>query len=215
MSWRAVALVGALALGGCTTMTRPTTIPDEAAWSARRAELGALARWQLEGKVAIAAGPDSWSGSLTWEQEGERLEFRFSGPFGIGGLRIWGGPGALQVRTHKGETFTIVDPERDLEERLGWSVPVLSMRYWMVGVPAPGAAAEARVDGAGRASELVQQGWTVRYAEYQEVGALELPRRFTIERDRVRIKVAADRWTLAAGGAPSAAPDAFGDELDL
>jgi len=194
-------------------MVRPTAPPDEPAWAARRAALEPLDRWQVDGRVAITTRDDNYSGSLSWIQTGAALEFRFSGPFGLGGLRIWGEPNALWVKTHQGETFSIADPERDLAERLGWSVPVLSMRYWIVGIPAPGLPAEATVDRRGRASELVQQGWTMRYAEFEQVGELELPKRFTIERDGVRIKVVAERWRI---GAPaSAAPDAFSDELDL
>jgi outer membrane lipoprotein LolB len=183
---------------------------DQQAWGERQGALAPLDQWDLEGKVAISAGRDAYSGSLSWAQDGAALDFQFKGPFGIGGLRIWGGADALTVKTHKGETFTVTDPERDFGERLGWSLPIRSMRYWMAGIPAPGAAFEAEVDRQGRPTRLVQQGWTVTYAEYQKVGALELPKRLEIERDTVRIKVVAERWAFKGGAGPAVDDDDSG-----
>ncbi|MND08235.1 hypothetical protein D3C83_307210 [compost metagenome] len=51
------------------------------------------------------------------------------------------------------------------------------------------------------------------YAEYQRVGAHELPRRLEIERDAVRIKVVAERWTFAAAGAGPEVDDDTGMDL--
>jgi outer membrane lipoprotein LolB len=205
--------LAALLLGGCVTMRKAET-PDEAAWAARRAAFAPLDAYRLSGRISIAAGRDGWSGTLSWEQSGEALDFRFTGPFGIGGLRIWGGADGLDVRTHKGEQFRVTDPERDFNERLGWSLPIRAMRYWLLGVPAPDDAFDARVDGQGRAVELDQRSWRVTYDEYMRVESHELPKRFVIERDAVKIKVVVDRWTLA-GGAP---PEVHGgglDDLDL
>jgi len=183
---------------------------DQQAWAARQGALASLDEWALEGRVAIDAGRDGYSGSLSWVQDGEALDFRFKGPFGLGGLRIWGGAESLTVKTHKNETFTVTDPERDFGARLGWSLPIRSMRFWMAGIPAPGSDATAAVDGRGRPLRLEQQGWTVTYAEYQKVGALELPKRLEIERGEVKIKVIAERWTLKGGAGPAVDDDDSG-----
>lgn len=207
-------LCALLTTGGCTTMGQRSA-GDQAAWGERQGTLAPLDHWTLDGRVAITAGRDGYSGSLSWAQDGAALDFQFKGPFGFGGLRIWGGADSLTVKTHKGETFTVTDPERDFSERLGWSLPIRSMRYWMAGIPAPGSAFEAEVDGAGRPLRLEQQGWTVTYDEYQTVGALELPKRLTIERDTVRIKVIAERWNMKDAGGAGPTVDDLGGEFDL
>jgi len=192
-----LALSAALVLvAGCTPVIRDGGVGDADAWAARRGTLAPRDQWRLEGRVAIDAGHEGYTGSLTWDQQGGSLEARFDGPFGVGGLRISGDGGGLTVRTHRGETFTVTDPERDLGARLGWSLPIHSMRYWMAGIPAPGAPFSAEVDGLGRPRTLVQHGWTVSYGEYRPSGDLDLPRRLTLERDAVRIKLVAERWTL-------------------
>lgn len=184
-------------VGGCTTLT--TREPgDPVAWEARRVALVAFDAWQLDGRVAIAAGDEGYSGSLAWVQSGATLDFRFQGPLGFGGLHIHGSADLLTVTTSKGETFTVTDPERDLEAKLGWSLPLNGMRYWMVGIPDPAAAFSADYDGAGRPREIRQSGWVVRYDAFHDAASLAaaaLPRRFTVERDAVRIKVVAERWT--------------------
>ena len=189
-----------LGVAGCTTRPTLREPGDAAAWDARRALLTPLHAWQLEGRVAIAAAGEGYSGTLAWIQAGATLDFRFKGPLGFGGLHIRGDAVALIVTTSKGETFTVTDPERDLDDRLGWSLPVHSMRYWMTGIPDPARAFAADYDGAGRPREILQQGWAVRYAEFQRVDSgstpLQLPRRLTIERDDVRIKVVVERWIL-------------------
>ena len=210
---RGLALGALLASGGCSTMGIDKGEGDQQAWGERQGALAPLDRWDLEGRVAIDAGRDGYSGSLSWAQDGESLDFRFKGPLGFGGLRIWGGAESLTVKTHKGETFTVTDPERDFGARLGWSLPIRSMRYWMAGIPAPGAPFEAAVDGRGRPTRLVQQGWTVTYAEYQTVGGLELPKRLEIVRDDVRIKVVAERWTMKGGAGPAVDDDDSGMDL--
>lgn len=212
-AFRGLALGALLALGGCTTMVSDRSAGGDAAWGERQGALAPLDEWELEGRVAIAAGRDGYSGSLSWVQDGAALDFRFKGPFGLGGLRIWGGADELTVKTHKGETFTVTDPERDFGSRLGWSLPIRSMRYWMAGIPAPDAAFEAKVDRHGRPLRLEQQGWVVTYDEYQTVGALELPKRLEIERDTVKIKVVAERWTMKGGAGPSVDDDDGGMDL--
>lgn len=182
---------------GCTTLA-PKPVPgDPVAWAARRVALATLDSWQLDGRVAIAAAEDGGSGSLLWVQTGSSFDFRFKGPLGVGGQHIRGDAAQITVTTSKGETFTVADPERELDARIGWSVPFASMRFWMVGVPDPAEAFDADFDAAGRPREIRQLGWTVRYdAFHAEALPAALPRRFSVERDAVRIKVVAERWTL-------------------
>ncbi len=173
---------------------------DEHAWEVRRAGLLQLQSWHVDGRVAIAAGEDGWSGSLSWEQDKDHVDFRFNGPFGIGGLRITGNGRELLVKTSRGDSFLTTDPEEDFQERLGWSIPIRSMRYWMAGIPDPGAGYQKTIDGEGRLVELEQEGWQVDYKSYGRVGSLQLPTRLTIRRPAVRIKLAIDQWTVNPPG---------------
>ena len=92
------------------------------------------------------------------------------------------------------------DPEADMESRFGWSVPVYSMRYWIVGVSDPDEPASEIVDGDGLLAELEQHGWSVTYDGYREHEGLLLPRKILMEKGDVRIRMVADRWRVADDG---------------
>lgn len=134
--WLSLGLLLAL-LGGCAT-TRPPTAPgkaNEAAWSARKAALGRLSRWNMVARAG-SGGIFGWSGSLHWLQVGNRFDIRISGPLGVGAMRIAGTPNAVRVRTSK-KTYETSDPERLLQQELHMSLPVSGLRYWALGLPEP------------------------------------------------------------------------------
>jgi len=78
----------------------------------------------------------------------------------------------------------------------GWSIPVHSMRYWMLGLPDPRAEFSEQVDALGNALELTQRGWVVEFDRYRKVGAVHLPGRIVMRGGEIRIRVAVDDWTL-------------------
>lgn len=160
------------------------------AWEARRERLSQVDRFKLEARISSGI---AMRGTLTWNQQAENFDMRVQGPFGIGAAAITGRGRDVEIRTGKG-TFRTSDPEGDLKNKLGWTFPLSHLRYWVLGVPAPGAKPELEYDRDGLLESLEQDGWTVSYNEYQEAGAFELPRKFEVTNDDVRIKVVVDTW---------------------
>lgn len=196
---------GFLLLAACQPPpTRPVSgPPDLAAWEQRRGALEVLRRWELEGRVGIVAGEESGSGSLDWRQNADRVEFEVSGPFGMGGFSITGDDQQMTLRTGDGE-LTTANLEAELAWRLGYVIPVSQLRYWVRGLPAPGAVESLRVDAAGRLRELRQAGWYIEYQDYQQVGSRVLPARLSVQGEGVRLKLAIGEWRLlTADGAGS------------
>lgn len=178
-------------LGGCSIL-KPKPGKSELAWEARRELLTRIDRFTLEARVS-SGGIFGVKGNLVWRQLPERFDMRVAGPFGIGAATISGRGREIEIRTSK-RTIKTSDPERDLHDRLGWTFPVAHLRYWVLGVPAPGSSADVEFDDAGRLVSLEQDDWTLEVDEYQNVGRLELPRKFEVANDEVRIKVVIDRW---------------------
>lgn len=136
-------------------------------------------------------------GDLRWRQlPQDRFELRVTGPFGIGALELRGDAQSVEVRSKEG-VFQTTDPEGWLRERYGWSLPIAGLRYWALGVPAPGIPATLDFDTLGRAARLQQGGWSIDYAEYADASALSLPRRFDADNQQVRLRLLIDRWEQA------------------
>jgi outer membrane lipoprotein LolB len=187
----AAVILLSLFLQGCATL-KPTE-SSQLAWETRRERLIRIDRFTLQARVS-SGGLFGVKGNLHWRQLPESFDMRVAGPFGIGAATITGRGREVEIRTSK-RTFTTQDPEGDLKARLGWTFPVTHLRYWVLGQPAPGSRAEFEFDRAGRITALEQDGWTLAFDEYQDAGAVELPRKFEVANSELRLKVVVDTWS--------------------
>lgn len=198
---RRAALLILVAVAGCTRPAPPApgvADPDV---------LLALDHWEARGRIAARREgdrPDGGQASIEWQQAGPTTTVVLRGPFGAGGYQLTSGPAGLVVRSAAGETL-IDDPSSDAVERwfatqLGWTFPVASARWWLLGVADPAAAADVVRDADGRLALLRQQGWEVSYLEYREAAGLWLPRRLTLTGAPAgvphRVRIVVDRWLL-------------------
>lgn len=183
-------------VGGCVSSRDRIGEAIDADWLERRDTLRLLDDWRMDGRLALKTGTDGYNGTLSWEQLEEDLDFRFRGPFGFGGFRIHGDLERLRVKTTSGTEFYLKDPETEMIDRFGWSVPVYSMRFWIVGVSDPATVAEEIVDEEGLLEALVQNGWQVQYDGYSVESGIVLPRKIVMEKGDIRIRVLAERWRI-------------------
>jgi outer membrane lipoprotein LolB len=189
-----MALVAVLGSGCAKLVERPPAPGVD--WLERRDMLREIEEFRMEGRLALNTGRRGYSGTVSWEQNDDIVDFRFRGPFGFGGFRIHGDPEQLRVKTTAGDEFLLTDPEAEMTERFGWSLPVHSMRYWILGVSDPGLPATEVPGEEGLLESIEQGGWTVQYDGYGHAEGLLLPRRLDMEHGEVRIRVMTDRWEI-------------------
>lgn len=192
-----IGLAVVIIIGGCVSPRDRIGEALEVEWLERRDLLRQLDDWRMEGRIALRTGSDGYNGTLSWEQMDDLLDFRFRGPFGFGGFRIHGDLDRLRIKTTSGEELLMTDPEAEMHDRFGWSLPVYSMRFWIVGVSDPGMTADETVDDDGMLLELSQNGWDVSFDGYRVEDGLLLPKKIVMESGDVRIRVVADRWQIA------------------
>jgi len=192
---RIAAVAILLVVGGCATGPRPQ--PNEGE-SARREALQALAAWTFRGRVAVAAGNDGFSGGLQWQQSGTNAEVSLHGPLGGEALRIHVNGADYVVETPDGASYDGESAQRLLAERIGAGrpLPVQDMRYWLIGVPAPGTPHEEPLGTDQRLTSLTQSGWLIRYGSFETVGSYSLPQRIEMTTQGLRLRVAATDWQL-------------------
>lgn len=187
-----------VALAGCASRPPPPGALLDAATA--RQVLESLEQFSFEGRAAATRGDAGSQASLSWNQQGPDSQLRLSGPLGMGATQVRIGGDTLSITTSRGEQLEGEAARSALEEQLGMTVPFASLRYWVLGLPAPGSEARQSLDETGRLAALSQQGWAVTFDEYRVQGAAQgqvsLPRRLTARRDELRLRLVIDRWKL-------------------
>jgi outer membrane lipoprotein LolB len=183
-----LSLVCCVALSACVTSRPHTGAPLP--WDQRLSELQRDGTWQLDGRVAVAVGSQGWQASLNWRQRAANTEVHLAGPLGVGavvlkktvdGLSVNGAPPSGAMLTQ-------------LQEKLGFDLPLDNLRYWLLGVADPAAASELTLNDQDRAQQLTQNGWAVNYDHYTPVGSDLLPSRLVLTREGVRVRIVVDHW---------------------
>jgi outer membrane lipoprotein LolB len=190
------AVLTLVALAGCRTL--PPAIPASSApWPERRPQLQALAHFQLKGRVALSAAGNGFNANLRWTQSQARSQIALEGPLGVGGMQIIADGSDLDIVTPHGERISNQAAHAELTARLGFDVPLESLRYWVLGAPDPAQPAEESLDASGQhLASLVQDGWQVDYDQYTSAAGQTLPARMTLQRDAVRVRLLVEDWRL-------------------
>ncbi len=177
------------ALCACVS-TRPALAPAPAPWDRRLAELQHAVAWQLDGRAAVAVGTQGWQASLNWRQNGADAELHLAGPLGVGALVLKATSQGLSLNGAPPSDTVVAQ----LQERLGFELPLDDLRFWLLGVPRPDLVFDLLRNDQDRAQQLTQDGWTLNYDRYVPVNGDLLPARVVLNREAVRVRIAVDHW---------------------
>lgn len=189
-------IVAVVLLAACTPF-RPTP-PVPRMSEASRSALRCVDEWALQGRVAFRSPEQSGSARLSWRQQEEHYLLLIDGPLGVGGMHIEGDETQVQVEA-KGERRVYSSaPESVLATALGYDLPVLALRHWVLGLSDPqGGRARWIVDPNTGVTSLQQSGWTVRYEMLDaHIGEVSLPTRLALERGDLNLRLLIERWDM-------------------
>lgn len=192
-------VVLSVSLAGCATL-RPMT-PQDSSTSANDSvfALQHWPAWQAVGRIAVKSGGSGFNASFDWRQRGLDSELIVEGPFGAGRSRLQASPTRIRVESGGVPALEFAPPfdgvAQALLERVGFSVPLQALSFWLRGVPDPELAVTP-TDGGG----FQQSGWVIQPEQMQAVSVAPgaLPRKVTLTQGAARIRVIVDRW--AGGG---------------
>lgn len=198
--WRVMALTlpgyGAIRYG-CVLpvffLTACSMVPvqKEVAYSrAGSQSLYELANWSLEGRLALAGAQDSWSANVSWQHLPEAEELKLSGPLGQGAVVIRLSEDFVTLARGDDAVQSSTEPEQFINQQLGLSVPVRSLRYWVVGLPLPDQPFEDVAGG------FKQTGWQIDYLQMQSVHGQSMPRKLVVKNGQVKLKLIIDQWII-------------------
>ncbi len=186
-------------LAGCATTPSAKPVaggvwPVELA-SERAEKLAPITTWKLQGRLGVQLENDGFSAALTWLQDDGRFDIRLFDPVGRRVAWLRGTDKAVDLQTAQGQSFSGDNPEKLLQQYLGWSIPVKSLAWWVKGLPDPTTVAwRQEYDDLGRLVSLEQGGWTMRIASYQNDDVLAMPKLTRMQQGNVKLKLLIKSW---------------------
>lgn len=179
---------------------RPTIPGTSVRWDDRRETLLDLTNWQARGRIAVKSDTGGGQGNIQWQQSDAGARIRVNGPFGAGAYELTWSADKITVTDKYGEVSAdYTGPgaaERLLNERLGWSFPADSTRFWILGIANPDYPASEHFDPDGWLASIEQNGWLIAYEGFATRSGNWLPRRIVMENEQARVKLVVDRWLL-------------------
>ncbi len=197
---------------GCVALPeRPAVENPQAVWETRQSALARLAGWELRGRLALRTEEEGINASVYWRCDRDTHRIDLAGPFGGGRVRITQDERGAELRDAGNKIYRGASLQELLARVTGWRLPLESLRWWIVGIPAPDTAPRVELDAWGRLKSLEQAGWVVQFLDYTTQGSYELPRRVFVKRGSqashdtvLEARFVVETWTLG-GSSPSAA----------
>jgi outer membrane lipoprotein LolB len=179
---------------------RPAAAPDlaraEQLLSERESLLFERDRFDLAGRIAISDGKDGGSGRFDWQQRGAAYSLRFAAPVTARSWRLEAQPGQALLIESNGAVRVANTAEELLQRELRWHLPSDSLRYWVLGMRAPGAESDVEFDEEGQLALLRQSGWEIRYVQFDGTHNPPLPRKLFARSGEHQVRISVRKWTF-------------------
>lgn len=151
--------------------------------------------WQAHGRIAVRAGEEGFSARFDWRQAAGLGDLNVRGPFGAGAAHLTITAQRISIESGNAPPIEVDAPFEALEPtlvaRLGFPLPLFALRYWLLGIPAPGPSVPIESGGA-----FEQFGWRIEPRAFGVAADAPgpLPGQVQLSRGTTRIRVAVERW---------------------
>ncbi len=196
--WRALGVLMVVALLSACATRPPLVVGPEAErlWQVHQLAVATIEEWSINGRIGIQTESEGWHATLRWKQHHDIYDLALSGPLGQGAAQLHGDGQRVVLHLSEQEVYEAADAESLLRARLGWSVPLSGLRYWVRGLPAPGVVEGRELDELGRLSWLTQGGWHIRYRRYDDAAGTALPGKIFLDSGHFKVRLVIERWEL-------------------
>ena len=180
---RPAALLGACAPGALQRAGSPAAVPP------------VLEAFEAAGRLSARHGTDALAANFQWRHAKQSDELELVSPLGQTIALLTGDGARIRLRTSDGRVLDAGTWAGLTEEGLGWPLPVDGLKYWIQGAPRADAAFTAEAGDDARIAVLRQDGWTIVYQSYVQLGADGWrPSRLTASYPGIELRLAIDRW---------------------
>lgn len=149
--------------------------------------------YSVSGRVAVrASGKGYPAAHFDWSHSGRTDRVDISNPLGQIVARLELSPDHARYLDSDGKAHEADDIEALTERELGWRLPAEGLRFWLLGLPAPGTPAKWQSGANGPALE--QDGWHIEYTG----DAGNAPTGIELNRPDLDIRIVLSDWQLPA-----------------
>ena len=184
-------LFGTIFLVGCAHFQRPQSFVYTP-WEKRQLELQQIKNWALAGSLSITHNKKRDIARFKWTQNQNDYIVNISGPLNINSIRIVGNPNNVELWRTSKQCIKASTPEQLTLDQLGWQLPVSNIRYWILALPTPTSKIDSiYFDQYGHLTDLKQNGWQIKYSEFQvQAGKnFDLPKIIELKNKEIVIKL--------------------------
>lgn len=147
-----------------------------------------LPYWSFSGRMAYADLTQSFSASINWQHKPKKDQIELTFPFGQGRVLI--------ILTKSGIVFDFGNKRLEytknhnlqIAKKIGTDVPILALRYWVLGLIEPKTNYTDFSDG------FLQSGWRVKYQQMQVIGGQKYPKKIKAETANAKLKLLINKW---------------------
>lgn len=183
-------------LTGCATVTEKANAP--AGQSLQKAQVAALKGWQLDGRFAYKNSADAsgFSATIAWQNQRDATHIDVLGPLGLWRATFTDDHQQARLAISDGRQFQAATIDALMAQNLTWVLPVDSLKYWLFALPEPAHAATTTRAMDGSIASITQNGWLVRYPDYQVISGYRVPRSLLLSKGPLQIKLLIQRWQI-------------------
>lgn len=188
--WVISTLIISLSISGCSLLDLKQNDQE------LEKQLNNIQHWQARGKLSVATPEDTVTGYLTWQQNEQDFDLFISGPFGQGSSRLVGNHTKASLTLPGKDPIHAPSADYLMSKYVGWTFPVLDIRYWVKGQASPHSPSTEIRNSMGLLDSLNQHNWDVQFSQYQRAGDTWLPGRIKITGHAFKFTFIIKEWTI-------------------
>jgi outer membrane lipoprotein LolB len=166
-------------------------------WYERQHQLNKINNWNLNGALGIKYYNKDSIAHFYWQQVTDHFAVNIYTPLNLGGVKITGDTKQVVLWKSVSEKEVAKTPEQLMYKELGWSLPLLSMKYWILGLPSPRISYKAKFDSYNHLSFLEQQGWQIKYDDFRSIDNIDLPTKIWLSAPQLQVKLVIKEWRIS------------------
>lgn len=185
-----------LLVSACATQpTTPIQTPANSAINQKHlATLANIKAFALKGRLGVVTQKQGFSGGIDWQHQVITDNIDVFSPVGGKVANIAKNSSGVTLTDQKGRSVSAQDAESLTETTLGFRLPLSGLSDWAVGRPNASKIEASSWDEQGKLLALKQDGWDIRYENYNDNNGVFLPSLIVLKSEKVNLKLLVEKW---------------------